>query len=281
MGYVQYLAAFVGSIALLRLFYSITKSNANPNKLPFPPGPKGLPIIGNLLDIPEEKMWITADKWFQQYGDIVYYKVFGQGLLLLGSLERTRDIYEKCSSIYSSRRQPVMLNELSGGSLNFGLQPYGPLWRQHRRVFHEYFNLTAIPKYRATQLKHARALLLKLLTDAESSKLLNNLRHTFAALLLDVTHGYKVADSDDPLIEAAEISFTALSEGAIPGRFLVDSVPLLKYVPVWFPGAGFKRLAKEWKEATIRMMDFPFETVKEELVSRSYYQSSNTRWRSF
>jgi hypothetical protein len=37
-------------------------------QLPLPPGPKGLPIIGNLLDIPQEKPWVVYDKWAKQFG---------------------------------------------------------------------------------------------------------------------------------------------------------------------------------------------------------------------
>jgi len=84
---------------------------------------------------------------------------------------------------------------------------------------------------------------------------------------MDVTYGYKVAISGDPFVEVAETSVTAFAEAAIPGRFLVDTLPLLRYVPSWFPGAGFKKLAKEWKSATVKMVDLPFEYIKTELVS--------------
>ncbi len=33
-----------------------------------PPGPKGLPFIGNLLDMPTEKEWLTFAKWGERYG---------------------------------------------------------------------------------------------------------------------------------------------------------------------------------------------------------------------
>jgi hypothetical protein len=46
-------------------------------------------------------------------GDMVYFKVFGHGFLILGSLERVYDIFERRSSNYSDRPRLVMLNELS------------------------------------------------------------------------------------------------------------------------------------------------------------------------
>lgn len=35
---------------------------------PFPPGPKGLPFIGNIFDMPSEKEWLTFARWGEKYG---------------------------------------------------------------------------------------------------------------------------------------------------------------------------------------------------------------------
>jgi hypothetical protein len=52
----------------------------------------------------------------------------------------------------------------------------------------------------------------------------------------------------------------------IPGTFLVDVIPALKYVPDWLPGASFKRMAKKWRRLAIAMRDIPYENAKQEIV---------------
>lgn len=59
----------------------------------------------------------------------------------------------------------------------------------------------------------------------------------------------------------------ASAMGAIPGKFLVDVFPWLKYVPEWFPGAGFQRQGREWKALWRRFTDVMFETAEEHIVS--------------
>jgi len=36
--------------------------------LPYPPGPKPLPIIGNFRDVPASAHWETYLRWAQKYG---------------------------------------------------------------------------------------------------------------------------------------------------------------------------------------------------------------------
>jgi hypothetical protein len=33
-----------------------------------PPGPRGYPLIGNALDLPQERAWLTYAEWSKQYG---------------------------------------------------------------------------------------------------------------------------------------------------------------------------------------------------------------------
>lgn len=38
--------------------------------LPYPPGPRPLPLIGNLFDIPKEFSWLTYSRFSKKYGKV-------------------------------------------------------------------------------------------------------------------------------------------------------------------------------------------------------------------
>ena len=58
-----------------------------------------------------------------------------------------------------------------------------------------------------------------------------------------MTYGINVRPYNDPYIKIAEEAVGSIAELLIPGTFLVDIIPILKYVPEWFPGAKFQRKA--------------------------------------
>lgn len=83
---------------------------------------------------------------------------------------------------------------------------------------------------------------------------------------MSVAYGITVKDSDDPYISRAEEALEGLAAAGIPGSFLVDMFPLLKHVPAWFPGAGFKRKAAHWRKLNHKVSELPFEYVEEQMV---------------
>lgn len=58
-------------IGIAILAYAYYYKNSSANVAPLPPGPKGYPIIGCLLDMPTNGFeWLSYERWGEQYGTI-------------------------------------------------------------------------------------------------------------------------------------------------------------------------------------------------------------------
>ena len=95
---------------------------------------------------------------------------------------------------------------------------------------------------------------------------------TFAATIMKIGYGITVQESDDPYISIAEEALKGVAAAGIPGAFLVDLFPILKYVPSWFPGASFQKKAARWRELNHIMADRPFREVQEQLVQIHFFR---------
>jgi len=60
-------------------------------------------------------------------------------------------------------------------------------------------------------------------------------------MTLSLAYDLPIKKEGDPYVALAEEAINSLALAVIPGKFLVDLIPILKYVPSWMPGAGFKR----------------------------------------
>ena len=83
---------------------------------------------------------------------------------------------------------------------------------------------------------------------------------------MNVAYGFDPKSKDDPYISEALEVVRAFEIILLPGAFLVDRIPLLKYVPAWMPGAGFKRFAEYYRNATYRAQRKPFYFATEAMV---------------
>ncbi len=74
------------ALAALAVFLclKVWKRSTAARGAPLPPGPKPLPIIGNLRDKPTDHEWLTYSEWKRQYGTRMLVK---SGSLLLDCID--------------------------------------------------------------------------------------------------------------------------------------------------------------------------------------------------
>ncbi|EMD33615.1 hypothetical protein CERSUDRAFT_159814 [Gelatoporia subvermispora B] len=249
----------LSSLILLRYVFGRKKAGS------LPPGPKGLPIIGNILDIPKSYEYKTFSAWGDTFGDLVSLRFFGQTIVIINSPQVAFEMLDKKSSIYSDRPQSPIA-DLAGWTRGLLFTPYGSRFRDYRRAFSQAIGTRKhVKRYSALIEGETHKCMQRILRAPE--KLEDHVRHTAGAIILMLSYGYEVQEGQDPLVELAEEGLDQFSQGSTPGAFLVDMLPILRYVPAWMPGAEFKRLTRCWRETMDKMCDIPFSFVKEQMAS--------------
>lgn len=86
---------------LIGVYYIVIRRKPTSSSLPLPPGPKPLPIIGNLHQAPKAYGWRTYREWSKQYGPIVHVNMLGQPVIILSTSEVAHDLLAKRGAIFS------------------------------------------------------------------------------------------------------------------------------------------------------------------------------------
>ena len=87
--------------------------------------------------------------------------------------------------------------------------------------------------------------------------------------ILSMTYSINVDPCNDPYIKIVEEAAGAVIELLVPGAFLVDTIPILKYVPEWFPGAKFQSKAAVMRKHAAIMRNTTFAKTEELMVRDS------------
>ncbi|KAK0421452.1 cytochrome P450 [Armillaria borealis] len=251
MNYLLLLAS-LGALVLYRLLSSTRR-----RPLPLPPGPKSLPLIGDLWDMPAEYPWLTYVQWAATYGDVCYLDTPGNPTVVINSDQAAADLFEKRSGNYSDRPDFTMLNLAGwGGFVTF--MRYSNWWRKHRRMLHEYFQLRVVPAYYPIQMKATSTLLQQLLASPDG--IFHHVRHHAGSIIMKTVYGYDVSPNCDQFVGLVDRAAESVRITGNVGTFLVDYIPILQYLPHerWFPGTQFMSLADAWKKDVEAMQEEPF-----------------------
>jgi len=115
----------------------------------------------------------------------------------------------------------------------------------------------------------------------------HNPHSTPGAIALSIAYGIDSKSADDRFLRASIEATDAVAAALVPGKWLVDVIPIcaclctqivthkrlrypfvVRYIPDWFPGMGFKVFAKEVREKFKISVDGPFEYVKNAIKVR-------------
>ncbi|KAL2871615.1 cytochrome P450 [Aspergillus lucknowensis] len=230
---------------------------------PLPPGPKRLPLIGNLHQYPQNEPWKTYQNWHKLYGPIISLKLGQRILIVLGSHKVVRELLEKRGAIYSSRPQMAVAERVTKG-LQTALLPFGPKWKFHRRLQTSILSRTTCQYYQHIQEFESKQLLYEMLSSNDFS---GRFHRYISSIIFTLSYGKRLARGDESELHEIGELLRNITQATLPGRWLVDAFPALRFMP--------RSLAK-WKQ-----IGDQFHKREAELFTRSYttaLESQSWNW---
>ncbi|XP_019196625.1 PREDICTED: cytochrome P450 83B1-like [Ipomoea nil] len=131
------LLLFLLPISLVLIYYYILPSFKHNRKshTSSPPGPPGLPILGNLLQfssaaVPHTFLWQLSHK----YGPLMRMKLGSREVVVISSARMAMEALKTHDSAFSSRPSFIGQRKLSYNGLDIAFSPYNEYWREMRKI---------------------------------------------------------------------------------------------------------------------------------------------------
>ncbi|QRW17612.1 cytochrome P450 family protein [Rhizoctonia solani] len=234
--------------------------------------PKSYPLIGHLFSVPTKYEHLEFMKLGEQIGSKIFsLSVFGTTIIVLNDREDTANLFEKRSAIYSDRtcacmvKDPTLLNWEASASM-IG---YGDRWRKYRRLMNPWLTKKAITVHHRSQEQAARKLLQRLLKNTNnnwsSHEVEAEILLSVSATLFRSLYGHEVDSSSDTLATRTQKLISYMTYALLNSNYIVNTVPALRYVPKWFPGAGWKREVLKWRKEKETLIDELYEIGLEKM----------------
>ncbi|KAH8704129.1 putative cytochrome P450 [Talaromyces proteolyticus] len=225
-------ATYVTIVGLLIGVYIVTRRKLA-SSLPLPPGPKPMPIIGNIHQAPKSHGWRTYREWSKKYGPIVHVNMLGQPIIILSTSEVAHDLLAKRGAIFSDRPHLFLATELALKGLSIIMMNYTVQFRQHQRLQFSVLNATPAAAYLPLQTLESQQLMNDLLKSAGGAgvDVRGHFQRAVASIIHTLLYGFRVKNYNDPMLRAVVKLNDEFSEFVQVGAHIVDQFPVLNNLP--------------------------------------------------
>ncbi|KAK1433639.1 hypothetical protein QVD17_10553 [Tagetes erecta] len=122
-------------IPLLSLIYFFPRIIGYKSRLINPPGPHGLPVIGNLHQIDQSSLHTFLWQLSKSYGPIIYLRFGFIPTIIVSSASLAKEVLKTQDTIFCSRPSLIGNQKLSYDGIDVAFSPYNEKWREMRKIF--------------------------------------------------------------------------------------------------------------------------------------------------
>ncbi|PSR99611.1 Cytochrome P450 71A1 like [Actinidia chinensis var. chinensis] len=126
------LLSFLFALPLVLLFL-LLKHRKNSKAL-HPPGPPGLPILGNLHQLDNSVLHRHLWQLSQKYGPLMSIRLGFMPILVVSSAKMAEEVMKTHDLEFSSRPTFIGQQKLSYNQLDIAFSPYNDYWREMRKI---------------------------------------------------------------------------------------------------------------------------------------------------
>ncbi|XP_072165344.1 steroid 17-alpha-hydroxylase/17,20 lyase-like [Diadema setosum] len=101
----------------------------------FPPGPRGLPVVGSIYDM-TDRPDIIFDKWAKKYGDVFGFKAGERWMVVLNRKDAIKEAILKQGAEFANRPWFYSVEIFSEGFKDIVFGFYSDTWKLHRKLAH-------------------------------------------------------------------------------------------------------------------------------------------------
>ncbi|XLS82791.1 hypothetical protein HN51_048622 [Arachis hypogaea] len=241
------------SIIIHHIFIKSKLGIRAPKLTKFPPGPKPLPIIGNILELGTQPHQALA-KLSQTYGPIMTLKLGTITTIVISSPMLAKQILQKYDQIFSYRTIPDTIKALDHHLYSVGWLPPSTQWRILRRVCAtKVFSPLKLDSTEVLQQKKLRELMDFVKDKSEKGEILNFSETCFTTVLNFISNAFFSMDlahyDSSKSQEFKDIIWGIGEESGRPN--VVDFFPFLRFLD---PQGARARMTK-YNEKLIAFVD--------------------------
>ncbi|KAK7462926.1 hypothetical protein VKT23_007506 [Stygiomarasmius scandens] len=217
-------------ILILFAFAAAAYVSTKRSRTRLPPGPRGVPILGNVFQLDISQPWRTFTKWKQRYGPLVYVNMAGQPIVILSSKKTVEDLLDRRAAKYSDRPRILVGREYLTRNLDMVLISHTERWRKMRRASETALGLRMAMNYQYKQAEESVLLAHDLLKKSSDWKF--HTHRTASSNILSIVYDLpSVQSSNDPILAFMDYYVSRSAEALLPGSHMVDTFPILDYLP--------------------------------------------------
>ncbi|KAG8817416.1 hypothetical protein FRC17_011240 [Serendipita sp. 399] len=259
-----YILAGALAVAVSAYIYLSSRTNEAKAKQAgarLPPGPERLPLVGNLFNFPKDRWLETFTSWGKQYGDVVYINLVGTPMIVLNSLEAAEDLAIKRASTFSGRPYTRMVLDLMGAGFSLIFTQLSREFNEQRKLFRLSLGPQVVGGYDNLIQQTVESFIGEIRDVGDDPH--PRISRTISTIITIITYGEEFYRKHGEELVQLNVENTHLLAWAFTKFWAVDVIPFLRYIPEWFPGASFKRLAKIGGDQTSRIRYWAFGAIKD------------------